>query len=336
MRPPEPAANPVFHVLALGARGHAPAAGPTDPPALPPEIAALAQAEGPVWVDLARHHPEARAVLRSLGVTDELTLDALLMEETRPRAWPDGEALVAFLRGVNLNPDARPEDMVGIRVWMTRDRLVTLRAFRVMAMEASAERVRAGRAEPSTAGLLLDIARGLTERLEETIEHIEEAVLASEARLLDAPEKGSPRGLGVLRRKTAMIRRYVAPQRDLLAALSTSRFAEWFNEEDRERLRELESRQARLVEDMDELRERTQVLYEEAQTAAGERMARTNYLLTLVAALFLPLGFLTGLLGINVGGVPGADKPWAFWVFCALLIALVVAQLWIFRRRRWL
>ena len=54
-----------------------------------------------------------------------------------------------------------------------------------------------------------------------------------------------------------------------------------------------------------------------------------------VTAIFLPLGFLTGLLGINVGGIPGAQAPTAFWIFCGLLSLLVGLQLAMFRRLRW-
>jgi zinc transporter len=50
----------------------------------------------------------------------------------------------------------------------------------------------------------------------------------------------------------------------------------------------------------------------------------------------LPLGFLTGLLGINVGGIPGAENPWGFAAVCVLLATLVAAQVLLFRRLRWL
>jgi zinc transporter len=60
------------------------------------------------------------------------------------------------------------------------------------------------------------------------------------------------------------------------------------------------------------------------------------YVLSIVAAIFLPLGFLTGLLGINVGGMPGSDNPQAFWIFSALLLIAVVMQLLVFRWKKWL
>ena len=73
---------------------------------------------------------------------------------------------------------------------------------------------------------------------------------------------------------------------------------------------------------------------DELSNALAERMNRNMYVLSVVAAIFLPLGFLTGLLGINVGGIPGADQPLAFWIFVALLAALVAAQVWLFRRMK--
>jgi len=54
-----------------------------------------------------------------------------------------------------------------------------------------------------------------------------------------------------------------------------------------------------------------------------------------VAAIFLPLGFLTGLLGINVGGIPGADNTGAFFIFCGILTLIVLMQVVIFKRFKW-
>jgi zinc transporter len=60
------------------------------------------------------------------------------------------------------------------------------------------------------------------------------------------------------------------------------------------------------------------------------------YVLSVVAAIFLPLGFFTGLLGINVGGIPGAENPTAFLMFILLLIVLVIIQIAVFKWQKWL
>jgi len=60
------------------------------------------------------------------------------------------------------------------------------------------------------------------------------------------------------------------------------------------------------------------------------------YLLSIVAAIFLPLGLLTGLLGINVGGIPGSENHLAFAFVCLILVIIAVFLLSIFKRIKWL
>ena len=55
--------------------------------------------------------------------------------------------------------------------------------------------------------------------------------------------------------------------------------------------------------------------------------------LAIVATVFLPLGLLTGLLGINVGGIPGSDYHWAFLIVCIILIVIAVFEYMAFRRK---
>ncbi|MNG33338.1 Zinc transport protein ZntB [compost metagenome] len=60
------------------------------------------------------------------------------------------------------------------------------------------------------------------------------------------------------------------------------------------------------------------------------------YMLGIVTGFFMPMSFVTGLFGINVGGIPGAEHPYGFLVTCALIAGMAVFQWWLFRRMRWL
>ena len=68
----------------------------------------------------------------------------------------------------------------------------------------------------------------------------------------------------------------------------------------------------------------------------SEQMNNRMYVLSIAAAIFLPLGFLTGLLGVNLGGIPGADNTVAFWVFVVIIVLVVVLMAVLFRWKRWL
>ena len=81
--------------------------------------------------------------------------------------------------------------------------------------------------------------------------------------------------------------------------------------------------------------DRAGVAYEELSNRLAEQMNMRMYVLSIVAGIFLPLGFLTGLLGVNVGGIPLAENPWGFIGVSVFLIAITIAQLAYFRWKHW-
>ena len=68
----------------------------------------------------------------------------------------------------------------------------------------------------------------------------------------------------------------------------------------------------------------------------SERINQRMYVLSIVAAIFLPLGFFTGLMGINVGGMPGVERDMAFWMVVAMCVGLTVVLGILFRWKKWL
>ena len=132
-----------------------------------------------------------------------------------------------------------------------------------------------------------------------------------------------------------MLRRYLAPQREAMTKLQAENVP-WLSDGNRMHLRETTDRVIRYIEDMDSVRDRAAVTQEELVNRLSEQMNTRMYVLSLVAAVFLPLGFLTGLLGINVGGIPGAENQFAFFIFILMLAVVVVLQIVIFKRKKWL
>ena len=123
-------------------------------------------------------------------------------------------------------------------------------------------------------------------------------------------------------------------QRDAFAKLIIEKIT-WLDEDSRLRLREVSDRLIRHIEDLDAVRERAAVTQEELLSRLSDQMNTRMYVLSVVAAIFLPLGFLTGLLGINVGGIPGTDNPWAFLMFLVFIIGIFIGQMLWFRSKKW-
>lgn len=102
------------------------------------------------------------------------------------------------------------------------------------------------------------------------------------------------------------------------------------------RLREINDRLIRYIEDIDAVRERAAMAQDELQNRVNEEISQRSYVFTVVATIFLPLGFFTGLMGINVGGMPGVEDQQAFWMVVLMCVSVIVALGLVFRFKRWL
>jgi zinc transporter len=299
------------------------------------DVGSLQLDAGILWVHLDATDETAIAWLKRESGLDAITREALLELGTRPRSILSEKGALIIFRGVNCSPGADPEDMVAIRMFITERRIITMRRNRVNAIQDVHESLTSGNG-PKTAGeFFVAIADRITDRIGEVVADIEERTSSLEDAIVsDETDDLRPR-LVELRRECIQLRRYIAPQRDMLSRLAHERIA-WLTETDKALLRETTERMARYVEDLDASRERAIIAQDELNSRLSEQMNRAMYTLSIVAAIFLPLGLLTGLLGINVGGIPGTESPWAFLIVTLFLIVLAILLIAWFRRIRWL
>ncbi len=225
--------------------------------------------------------------------------------------------------------------MISVRMLAAEHRVITIRRRRLMSIEDIQEQLEAGQGPKDAGDFLVALADALERRMAASMLDLEERVDGLDERIMDEAGSNVRADIANLRRETIGLRRYLAPQREALARLQTE-MVPWVTRLHREQLREIAERTTRRVEDLDSMRERASVAHEELSGRMAEQMNRTMYILAIVAAIFLPLGLLTGLLGINVGGMPGADHSAAFWLVCAFLGVVAAIQLWLFRRMKWL
>lgn len=291
--------------------------------------------EGEVlWVHLCRNQPGVEEWLEELDIP-EPTRELLVSDRTRPRAFREGDTLVATLRGINFNPGAEPEDMLSMQLWCDGKRLVTLRRLPLQTPRHVLQMIDRREAGPNDCGALItELTEAMITRMNRSIVDMNEHIDALEERDDDEDAEDALEKIAVIRRNCLGLKRHMGPMHEALEAIS--RYAPaWFEDHDRREIAESIDRLRRYLEDLDISKESAVVLMDDIRGRAIARNERTNYLLTIVAAIFLPLGFLTGLLGINVGGMPGMDDPQAFWIVVAICGAILLALVALFWRWKW-
>ena len=285
------------------------------------------------WVELDLADPDAPAWLAGRGLPEQV-VEGLTDERTRPRLARAPEGLLVILCAVADGRGRMPGELGALRLWASGEGIVALRAAPLPALTRMAERLASGHGPAGPGTALVDLVERLTDEVEpvaagslEEIDALEEAVLAGQE-----PADVGPR-LSALRRSLVRLRRDLDPQRDALARLARVR-TDLLDEAARLDLAESAAHAQRHAEEVDGARERAVILQEELAARADEHLARRSFQISLAAAAFLPATLLTGLLGVNVAGIPGAEAPGAFWRVAVLCLVLAIAPLAVLLARR--
>lgn len=290
-----------------------------------------------LWINLDRMKERAKQWLREESGLEPLVSASLLAEETRPRVQKIGDGLLVNLRGVNLNPGAEPDELIAIRMWIEPTRIITLRQFKFQTIAALRERAQRGEAPATPGGFLASVAGGIAERLGPTVSNLEEMLDEIEESMLEDGRPDDPQArskLATIRRQAITYRRHLVPQRDAMMALLM--LDGLFDASDEAVLRFGAEQVTRVVEALEEVRDRAAVTTEEIRARQEARISRTLYLLTIVATIALPLGLITGLFGINVGGMPWIESGLGFGIVCGAMVVIAGVELVLFKVMRWI
>lgn len=291
-------------------------------------------ADGALWLHLDYTAPDVQRWLAERSAIDPVVRDAMLDDDPRPRAAAHGDALLLIVRAINLNEGAAPEDMLSIRAWIEPHRVVTLRHRLSRSIKAIAGELDRGRGPTGVADLTASLVERVMEYAATRVDTLSDAIAACEDQVLTGTRGELRAQLADHRRRAIALRRFLAPQREAFAKLAQIQVP-WLDATARARIVESADRMTRTVEELDAARDRAAVTQEELQSKIAEATNQRLYVLAIITAVFLPLGFVCSLLGVNVGGVPLQHEDWAFWALCGVFATAVAVQIWLFRRRGW-
>ncbi len=288
-----------------------------------------------LWAHFDYSSPEAIEWITSKSGIDSIAIDALLTQETRPRTTILNDSLLIALRGVNLNKNSKPEDMVSIRLFISTDLIISTRKRDILSVAEIVDILKKGIGPKSSSEFLTELTYRITARMEDVINQIEDRTDSLEENLMDSVDLKFRNEILSIRRETIILRRYLFPQKEALNKLYSDKIT-WINEYERIELRETNDQLMRHIEELDTIRDKVSLIQEELSNTLSDQMNKKMYILSIISAIFLPLTFLTGLLGINIGGIPGAQNDNAFYIFSIILVMVTSAQFYIFKKKKWL
>ncbi len=261
--------------------------------------------------------------------------DLLTVPSTRSRCIVLDDRAMVVMRVAR--PGAEPDDIGRqlMTLWIEKGRIIISSELNVPDFLGITQWEQSHHAPVSPADLVARLGLRAADRLEPLVEMLGDRLDDIEETLIVQHTSKAQGQLAHLRRTLISFRRIIWPQRDVLNTLEIEDLS-FFTARDRLRLREASARSARIGDELQAMSERAVLVHEQIIDARAEQMNKTMLILAAVTVVFMPLTLLTGVLGMNVAGIPFSDNDHAFWSVCVGLIMISLGIVWWMRGKRWL
>lgn len=276
--------------------------------------------DDPVWLHFNLADTRAQRWIAECPGLPKDARERLLSEDRHIGLHPAGNGLAGAMGDVHFEFETDPEQVGVLRIYVDENRIITGRLHPLKIVDQVRRELLAGATIPTPMLILVRHVEELADLLDtvatgqaDFVDEIEDHLLKNRG-LQDGGE------LGRVRRLLARLRRQVTSQRQALSYLA-NRPPRWCTEPDVEMLRRAVERIEGVSQDLEATQERSRLVQEEISNCLNEATNRNLYVLSIITAIFLPITLVTGIFGMNVGGLPWLEHPHGFlWVMTAMAL----------------
>ncbi|MDA1192420.1 MAG: magnesium/cobalt transporter CorA [Candidatus Poribacteria bacterium] len=144
-----------------------------------------------------------------------------------------------------------------------------------------------------------------------------------------------------IRRDLTALRRPISPLREAISVLLQEDMP-YVGKETHVFFRDLHDHTVRAIDMIENYRELTGNLMDFHLSMMSHRMNEVMKMLTIISTIFIPLGFVAGLYGMNFNSevspynMPELDWYWGYPTVVGVMVTIAVGLLIYFRRKRWI
>ncbi|WP_034410986.1 MULTISPECIES: transporter [Derxia] len=285
------------------------------------------EAPGFLWLHFNLAHAGAEPWLRAHAGLSEDFFDELHGGSRTTRIERDGEWLFAVMNDVVFDFAFDAGDVATLWLAAGPRLFVSARRHPLRAVDRLRMAVRRGELPGSPVALLDHLLRDQADELQAIVRQVAERADAIEDALLAGRHDGQTRELPRLRRLMGRLQRLLAPEPNALMRM-LARPPAWVPAADVAGLQAATEDFALVLRDIGGVQERLKLMQDEAAARLAEESNRILFTLTLVTVLALPINLVSGMFGMNVGGIPLAEHPHGFRVMALVIAALTGAIAW--------
>jgi magnesium transporter len=175
---------------------------------------------------------------------------------------------------------------------------------------------------------VVDCYFGILEKIGDKIELLEEE-------LIESPSKKTMEELHHMKREMIFVRKAVWPMRELINNLERSE-TELIKPSTDIYLRDVHDHTVRVIDTVETYRDLLSGMMDIYLSSVSNRMNEIMKVLTIITTIFVPVTFIAGIYGMNFEYMPELHSKWGYPITWAVMLSIIVALLFYFRKKKWL
>ncbi len=290
-----------------------------------------------VWVDMQNPSPEEGSILKDVFHFHELAVEDALSALEFPKVESYGDYLYVILHRIDFAAPEHCFQTHDVDFFLGHNYLVTIhtgdsRSIEQISVICGRNSMALGEGVAALfhriVDAMVDNYRPALEALENRLDKLEEVAFSGREHIV--------RQVIRLKRELGQLRRVIMPQRDVMGRLARREFPA-ISDEMAFRFRDVYDHMARYADEAILFQDRVTGILEINLATVSNRLNQVMKVLTVMSTIFLPLTVLTGMWGMNITipHFPGGPDV-QFWWLSAVMIAVIVAMLVVFRRLKWI
>jgi len=288
----------------------------------------------PCWLHLDFANPATIEWINTTNVLPELVKEELIKPIQIPKETRFDTGILVVLKGVNFTPNSLPDPIVTFRFFITDNLIISTRHQQIDAIASLKENLDKGIGPVDVADWLIQVSELISDQVNLSFDSVHNKIVKLEDDVLNQ-RLFSHKEIGRVRKQLYILRRLLSPQRDIFVRISTERIS-WIDDNDRQHLHDISTQQNHYISDIDSCLLRLSSLMEQINGFLAESTNKRIYLMTLFTMIFMPITFLTSLLGVNLAGIPFNEAHWSFGVFVVIIVLVCIGSIIWLKSKKWM
>jgi magnesium transporter len=297
------------------------------------------QKDSVTWFNITGiHDTEFISRIGSQFNLHSLVLEDVVDSEQRPKIDDYGEYLFIVLKMLYAEKSAKTIVHDQVSIVITPTYVISFQTVDGDTFDPVRNRIRQGRGRIREKGsdyLAYALIDTIVDNYFKVLEDLDDKIEELEDRVISEPRAEILQEIQHLKKEMLYIRKSTWPLRDIINTLLRGE-SSVIKDDVSVYLHDLYDHTIKVLDTVETYRDMLSTILDIYLSSLSNRMNEVMKVLTIMASIFIPLTFITGIYGMNFKRMPELEWNWAYPVLLGIMTIIIIGMLLWFKKRKWI